>query len=332
MDIPWSWTTADDLGPEVTENFWTEFAAVGLGPDLEHLQTVAQKLFSHGRPAAAVDVLALYCRKDKPGVPLDFIATVLEGLVAASEAEQRRVSPYELQELLEVLRTNGFDEDRLSSLEWQVLPGLGYGTPAPALERRLARDPEFFVMVLSMCFKRSDGQTDSQPNPAGARNAFHLLHEWEVVPGSTARLGEVDPDALAAWLTRALQLVDEADRAQIGRIYIGHSFAHAREDPDGTWPTRPVRDAVEKLAMDDIDHGFGIQIENNRGVTSRGLTDGGRQESELAEKFERWEGLIRDQWPRTAAVLRSVAGHYRIQARQEDEEVERLIRGVEGRS
>jgi len=147
-------------------------------------------------------------------------------------------------------------------------------------------------------------------------------------PVSAERNGEVDDARLKAWLDGAFDLLAKNDRVAIGSQYIGHSFANAREDPDGTWPTRPVRDAIERLASEQVERGFANQIFNNRGVTTRGLTDGGRQERALAEKFDAWDVKIRDMWPRTAAVLRSIAESYRAQGQAEDEEAERFKQGL----
>ena len=254
---------------------------------------------------------------------------VAESTHAAPPEEQRLVSPYELQRLLEVLRSSDLDEDRLASLEWQLLPGLGYDVPAPTLERRLARDPDFFVELLSMCFKRADGSTERQPHKEAAQNAYRLLDEWQILPGSTERGGEVDEAQLNGWIDKAFRLLAEADRTEIGGLHIGRVFAHAKEDQDGTWPTEPIRNAIDRLGRDEVERGFASQIYNNRGGTTRSLTDGGKQEYELADRFERWEARIRDGWPRTAAVLRSLAQGYRAQGQVEDEEAERFKKGLD---
>jgi hypothetical protein len=89
-----------------------------------------------------------------------------------------------------------------------------------------------------------------------------------------------------------------------------------------------VRDAIERLSSQEVERGFRDQIFNNRGVTTRGLGDGGAQERALSDRFDAWELKIRDRWPRTAAVLRSVAESYRVQAQVEDEEAERFRRGL----
>jgi hypothetical protein len=327
--FPDVWTRATDLGQEVESLYWREFLAVGLGQDFQLLSQASEKLLEHGRPATVVDLLAVYADRPETRATPELIARALESLLTSPTDEQQRVSPYEIQKLLEVLRNANFDENRLSLLEWRLLPGLGYGTSAPTLENRLARDPQFFVEVLSISFRRSDGSIEQKPAPEVAQNAFQLLHEWRVVPGSTERGGDVDNSKLQEWLEGAFTLLRAADRVAIGSVYIGHAFAHAKTDEDGTWPTKPVRDAIERLASDDVDRGFGTQIFNNRGVITRSLTEGGAQERTLAEQLEKLESLIRDRWPRTAAVVRSVAQSYRAQGQAEDEEAERFKKGLD---
>jgi hypothetical protein len=323
-EFPDVWERAKSLGPEVEAAYWKEFVPGGHGSDFDLVNHAADKLIEFGRPAAAADFLALYSNNAQP----ERIAATMEAVLAAPAEEQQRLSPYDLQRLLEALRNANFDENRLAILEWRSFPGLGFDVPAPTLERLLARDPGFFVQTLSLCFKRADGAEEARPSPETARNAFHVLHEWQVVPGSAERNGEVDDVRLKAWLDGAFDLLAKNDRVAIGSQYIGHSFANAREDPDGTWPTRPIRDAIERLASEQVERGFANQIFNNRGVTTRGLTDGGRQERALAEKFDAWAVKIRDTWPRTAAVLRSVAESYRAQGQAEDEEAERFKQGL----
>jgi hypothetical protein len=304
--------------------------ASSLGPDFRFVNELTRNLLAHGRTNAAVDLLALYADRTEPPAEPSLIADALEAFIEAPGTDIQ-IAPYHLQSLLDVLRTASFDEERLALIEWRLLPGLGYGTPAPTLERRLAVDPTFFVQILSMTFKRSDGAEDQRPAPEVARNAYHVLQEWQIVPGSTARGGIVDEARLNQWIDDAMNVLAAADRSDIGALYIGHVFAHAKEDDDGTWPTLPVRNAIERLANDYVQRGFGEQIHNNRGVTSRGLTDGGQQERELATKFAHWEELIRDRWPRTASVLRSIAESYEAQGRWEDEEAERTRQGIESR-
>jgi hypothetical protein len=54
---------------------------------------------------------------------------------------------------------------------------------------------------------------------------------------------------------------------------------------------------------------------HDRGTTSRGMLDGGAQERELVAKYSSLAEAIRDQWPRSGAVLTSLARTYEREAR-----------------
>lgn len=72
-----------------------------------------------------------------------------------------------------------------------------------------------------------------------------------------------------------------------------------------------------------------MEVQNQRGVSSRGLTDGGEQERGLVRKYREQADAFADKWPRTAAILRRLADGYEREARQQDEESERFRRGFE---
>lgn len=324
-----AWRRAEELGPAVAQRYWQEFMPYGLGHDFELVSETASKLLEYHRPGRAVDLLALYVAQAKEPIDPVLVAEALELLLESDEQEPPRNSGYELQQLLEYLRTTDINEQRLGALEWRLRPALGYGARSPILERRLATDPGFFVEVLSFCFRRRDKSTEDDVKPEVAQNAFHLLQDWRIVPGSSEPNGDINESQLIEWLHQARNLLEAADRPDIGDIYIGQIFAHSKEDTDGTWPSLPVRNAIETLRADKIDEGFRTEIYNERGVTSRGLTDGGKLEYELAERFERWSSLAKDKWPRTAAVLRSISEGYQAQGRAEDEEAKQFMEGLD---
>ena len=333
-DLPQAWRMAAELGSEVEQAYWQDFSTMGRGPDFELVNEAAEALMKFGRPIAALDLMNLYVRKEDRRVSTELVVEALEQLVGlpADHAEARRISTYEIEALLNYVRAGDVDEERLAVLEWQLLPALGYDARSPVLERRLARDPKFFVEIVSLIYKpRSAEATESADERARsiASNAYRLLSQWRIVPGSTEQGGEVDGDQLAAWTEGARRLLAEADRREVGDIHIGHVLAHARGDEDGTWPTRPVRDLIERVASTELENGFDTEIHNKRGVTSRGLTDGGAQERVLVEKYNERARLIRDGWPRTAAVLASIAKGYEREARMHDEEAERFREGMD---
>ena len=215
-------------------------------------------------------------------------------------------------------------------MEWKFLPILHYESKAPSLQRLLSRDPMSFVQLIELAFKPANstlGET-SKVDATLASNAYRLLREWHVVPGTTAA-GAVDGAALQSWLDIVRSGLADKDRLDIGELQIGEVFAHAPSDPDGTFPTRAVRDVLESAPDDRLERGFMIGLHNKRGVTSRGMTEGGKQEYELADGYEALALLVEATHPRTAGALRGVAESYREEGRRNDEEARRFLEGLD---
>lgn len=109
------------------------------------------------------------------------------------------------------------------------------------------------------------------------------------------------------------------DRTCDGRRFTDRGIlARSPAGSDGAWPHEAVRNVVEKLENRAIDEHLPIEVYNNRGVTSRGLGDGGKQEHELAKKYEEMSKVMGSRWPRMSAILRGMAKHYERYAKHED--------------
>jgi hypothetical protein len=217
-------------------------------------------------------------------------------------------------------------------LEWRLLPASdsGVGPTSPALQRKLSRDPAFFVEIVSLCYKPRRADQANQVAPHVAQNAYRLLDSWTQVPGSDEPGGPIDAERLDTWVAEARRLLQEADRAEIGEHVMGGVLAHAPQDADGTWPPRAVRDLMEQSASTKLESGLRTEAYNMRGVTSRGLTEGGSQERALAQKYGDWADTLKNRWPRTAALLRTLSRGYETEAKMHDEEAERFREGLEG--
>ncbi len=122
-------------------------------------------------------------------------------------------------------------------------------------------------------------------------------------------------------------MLREADRYEIGMSRLGHALAGVPGYGE-EWPPKPVRDLIEELASDELDEGFEVEVLNSRGVTSRGLEEGGAQELELVRKYNENAGKFADRWPRVAATLRRIADSYQWDATRNEEEAERFRRGL----
>lgn len=330
VDVMRAWELLPELGPEVDSAYWAEFVPYGRGADFPHASEVARQLLSHGRAAMAVDTLSLFAERHEDGVDVDVVLDALTQFGTVEDPEIGRVSAHDLTRLLSYLRSRGVDETEVARLEWRFLPALHYESKAPSLQHLMARDPASFVQLIELAFKPANSER-SEPRDVDqnlASNAYRLLREWQVVPG-TRDDGMVDAVALQTWLDEVRAGLAEADRLEIGELHIGEVFAHAPSDSDETFPTRPVRDVLEAAPNDRLERGFTIGLHNKRGVTSRGMTEGGKQEYDLADKYEAWARGVEATHPRTAGALRVVAESYREEGRRNDEEARRFLEGLD---
>jgi hypothetical protein len=330
-DVAEAWQLLSDLGAEVERSYWSEFVPYGRGADFPQISEVARQLLRHGRAAMAADALSMYVERLTDSIDVGVVLDVLTQLGTADDPEIGRVSEHDITALLNFLRSRGVDETEVARLEWKYLPALHFDARAPSLERILARDPAMFVQLTELAFKRASADSTSElrdVDPNLASNAYRLLREWRVVPG-TQDDGSVAAAALQEWLNDARSLLTQSGRLDIGELQIGEVLAHAPADPDGTFPTRAVRDVLEMAPNDRLERGFTIGLLNKRGVTSRGMTEGGKQEYDLASKYERWAEGIQATHPRTASALRTVAESYREEGQRNDEEARRFLEGLD---
>lgn len=329
-DVESAWRLLSEYGPDVESAYWSEFMPYGRGADFPFVNEAARHLIEYDRVAMALDALSMYVGRQSD-VDADLVIEALRAFRTKDDPETARVSEYDISKLLEYLKDEDVDSETIALLEWKFLPLLHDDSRTLALERLLARDPRIFAQLVEVVFKRAHRDSESEPrdiDPTLASNAYRLLREWKIVPG-TRDDGTVDGPALDEWLEEARALLAESDRTEVGELQIGEVLAHAPEDPDGTFPTLPVRDVLESAPDDRLGRGFTIGLSNKRGITSRGLTEGGKQEYDLAAKFESWAAAVQATHPRTAAALRDMVDSYRDEGRRNDEEARRFLEGLD---
>jgi hypothetical protein len=341
-DYPAAWEhVVDDA---VAHEFWREFRVHGLGADFPYVATVVSALYGVDRYGPGLDLLNLYLRDDSDGEWADLVAHGLDALLGRDSSEElRQLSQYGLRNLFTYLERVRFDEDRLARLEWAYLPAFEFEPAPPTLSRYLAANPSFFVDVLGRVFRpgdedENDGEGESEggaeareePDEQGveiARNAYRLLSEWRTLPGRDG--ANVDGDVLRDWVERARAELKEVRRLRIGDNFIGKLFASSPPDADGSWPAQAIRELLESIDSQEIERGFGTEIFNSIGVTSRGVLDGGDQERDKSAIYRDQAERFVDRWPKTAALLRDAAEAFERLARDRDDEAERRRTGFD---
>jgi excisionase family DNA binding protein len=321
-----TWDLADRFDSDIRAAFWKAMRPwAEKASDLEHL---VERLLEHGRPWAAIDLLAMKCvANDSVAHPsIELVERLLRAAVEVDPKSdpQADVSGYEIGALLDYLERAGADARTMVELEWTYFSALDHTRVPTALYAALAEDPQLFVELLSRVYRgKSQRRRDLDENEtAQAHRAWEVLTNWRTLPGQKED-GAVDAEALHAWVKKARLLLSEADRTDIGDEQIGQLLSGSLPGADGAWPAEAVREVIEMVGSKELDSGLYIGRMNSRGITSRGPYDGGDQERALAATYRQWAREVKPQWPRTARVLLQLADSYERDARREDAAAER---------
>jgi len=228
----------------------------------------------------------------------------------------------------QIYERNELSIEEIAALEWPFagrFKELKRYTSSPmALHRALQKDPQFFSHLITIIYKRDDhapdparGDVTEEIAARRAHIANEVLDSWYLMPGIKTD-GTLDEQELSDWVEVARKQCAETkhELGCYGRI--GFMLAHAPTDPDGVWPHVAVRNLIERLNNETIDRCIRTEIYNSRGVVSRGLNDGGVQERGLAEKYKKMSDTTKTKWPRTSAILRSIAKSYENEAKRVD--------------
>lgn len=317
----WALASTD---PDVARAYWHRVNTYLVEDDA--VEEAARQYLSFNRPLAAVDLLSHHAQKLR--LDLTLVLDVLEAAVfTESDDKPDGMFTYNVERLLDVLSASDeIDELRVGRVEWGLLPVLSRHERTPkVLKRAFLRDPAIFVDAVSLIYRgASDARDDEHAGDEELRGrvsrAFELLRSMRTLPG-TRPDGTVEGAALRTWVDQARAALADRDRLDTGTNELGQLFgACPVADKDGVWPCIPVRDLIEALHSEALEHGMLVGLYNSRGVTSRSMTTGGAPERGLASRYAA-HAEAAAQWPRTAALLRSIAQGYLQEARREDHDI-----------
>ena len=338
------WNKVQEYGASVECEYWGRVDQDDFGnlADKAEALVIVERLLDFKRPTPAANLLWRQVDKiESDPRSAEIISTCLEQI---AEYDRERVQGffapdvYVLESLLRVLDSHRehVGISRVIEIESHYYPLLRRKATfsAPNIYRRMAADPEHFVALVERAYRPAG----SSPNFGDKSNdverhktlvAYRLLRDWprsKVSPGLDES-GRLDEKLLKEWVKQARSALRAADRADIGDQMIGHALAATPAEVNGEWPSRIVRDLIERIDSDALDTGIHMALANQRGATCRGPTQGGEQERELVASYEARAKRV-GAWPRVAAILRSLADAYRSEADWHDNTAEAHRRGL----
>lgn len=322
-----TWATVEARGEDVEAAYWKHASGYSRSDKNGDAPIAVEKLLNAKRPTVALQVAG----DPQADIPSKLLQRLLQELLEEVNKKLRGdvMDEFHLGHVFnQIYQKNELSIEEIAKLEWPfaaLFDDLKRYTSAPmALHRALQTDPQFFAQLVGFIYKRDDHVEDPSNDDVSeeirerrARVAHEVLDSWYLMPG-VKEDSTLDEKELTDWVDVARKQCTETKHLMGCDIQIGFILAHAPADPDGIWPHTAVRNLIERLSNEIIDRHIQNEIYNSRGVVSRGLNDGGKQERGLAEKYKKIGSAIKAKWPRTAKMLRGIAESYEYQAKNED--------------
>ncbi len=321
-----SWDLLEGKSDEVQQRYWETVNPNWARQTPEEFSYAVAHMVAVGRPRAAFQLIHMDISEALQ--PKQLYELMRAAARSSEPARTYQLDRYYITQAFSVIRKSGeLSEDELAGLEFLYLEALepdlddneaeeGAKSKIPNLERHIEKNPDVFVQAVVFAYKRSDGGEDPpELRPANdqelehrAHSGYKLLQALRRIPGHD-RLGKLDAKEVEAWVRKVRASLKELARVDIGDQCIGQLFAKAPKGEDGIWPVLPLRDALENVANEEMAQGITTGLYNLGGVVTRG--EGGDQEREIAEKYERWERAMEYTHPRVARMMRQMAESYR---------------------
>jgi hypothetical protein len=327
-----TWEEVAKIGGEVETLYWKRCNVYWVQGNVDDLTFAIEKLIDVGRARQAIHIIG---REIESSFPADLLLRTLnetvKELTSPENGNDASMFQHHVINIFKKLDDmEGIPEDRKAHLEWAFLPLFRFtDRPPVTLHKALATSPKFFVDVLCVLYRPTEDSGVIEPPPdaperarAIASQAYDLLRSWRRLPGMTND-SILDAVALEEWVKEVRILCAQVGRSEIGDHHIGQILSAAPPAADGIWPAVPVRDIIEITRSRELERGIMSGVYNSRGVTTRGLTDGGIQERELAKRYHAFARETSLKWPRTSAVLENIATGYEEEGRRFDEDAER---------
>ena len=336
------WRRAAELGNDIEGAYWERGDPYSLGfpDDLSELLEVSEGLRSAGRFDYAASTLHMGLRYTScpPQVAEEILVCLQERTRAIPRHEDggSALQGYRLGRLMQALDENrshlGREVVAVVELDHYRELRHTHDFEAPNLYRLVSTSPAFFVSLVQAIYAPEAEQAQAIPDrPIEARRippgtAWDILHDWPLGAFCPGTDGTLDAETLDAWVQDARAGLAEADLVELGDLRIGEALVAAPPGPDDEAPSEAVRDLIERLNNDEIDGGYHTAVHNRLGATSRGITEGGTIERDLASKYRDISQRYRN-WPRTAAIFEGLASSYEGIGDEVDQRAEARRRG-----
>lgn len=303
-----TWSYVQEFGPEVNEVYWRTKHSYFLRGDVDELLLGVQRYLEYGRPLAGLDAAIQRLSELPTSVLVELLDVAVQELNAVAPSSGN-LSVYNVELAFDELRKRAdIPIDEIAALEFRYLPLLHIRRTPLILHKLMLERPRMFMDAICAVFKPTNRESERAREGASERfagAAYELLTGLDQLPGQDG--SDINQAVLLAWCQEVRSIAADVDRVDITDQRIGALLAHSpSSSKDYAWPHEAVRTVIEQLASEQVERGLAIERFNMRGVYSKAIGEGGRQERDLAKQSQEWAAVMPNS-PRTAAVLMHIA-------------------------
>ena len=319
------WILLNQTTDSIQNLYWKEIDIWFSQSNLEEKLFVIGKLQAANRHIIIVDRVSYYAE----GMPSETLLDILHKAATIKSDENVRADHHHIEILFKSLQARSdFDKSRLANLEWLYIDILTdiYSLYKPAnLQEELAKNPSFFVELISyMC--KPDSKEEIEEILTEEQTALryrlanvsrNLLNCWSNIPGVKSD-NFIDGLMLKNWISEAREKAKKANRLTRADYEIGKLLGKFPKN-NIAWPPDEICEILDTVGTHEILSCFRTEIRNSRGVYSKAIYEGGQQERNLADFFEKMSKIISLKWPKTASILKCLSIEYIADAKRADE-------------
>ena len=312
-----------DFPEKLNAEYWRH--ANGYADSGKFNNEAINNFLKHGNPAAALVMAA----NDSSNEPLsdELLSSIVSSYIELPNEKKitNSLDSYHLAKVLHRLETNGYDPDTVASYEFVLFDELHDHEPNKSLFRSIVSSPNRFVDFVGLIFgAEADSWFTALAGAERARQiALSVSFAWSgnVLENSE---GLVEFESLHSWVVEVRGLLEHEGLLRQGDGQLGEILAKAAPSSDSSWPHESVAKLIEEIKSDDLDRGVIRGKINSRGVTTRGIYDGGMQEKDIAAGYREAAKGFDAAFPRCASVLRVLQARFEHEAQFFDNDAERF--------
>ena len=313
-----AWKRVEAILGNAEGEYWSTTVANAYDPRCD-IYFAVEKLLANGRPRAALMCLRKQVFENQPLNE----EQAFKALLAWPSSDERpvRIEPYTVVKIIGALQeAPESNRDRLMEVEWlnlALFEDRRIGSPK-TLESGIANNPELFCKIIDILYpiktEELSSDEDRRELQARSRNAWKLLRNWKIPPG-TQPDGTFRPGDFKTWLQRVNEDLDGSELQVLALQQLGEVLVHSPSDPSGVWIHHSIAEALNDKSACAMLEGYHLGVVNGRGTHFVDWT--GTQKMALAEEFtQKAEDVEIEGYPRLAAELRRIAEDYSLEAEQ----------------